>query len=176
MAQYSNFEEFMALNFNPLGNPGPTLPPHPAYATQPPAVHNGTIETGHETLLEPPMPSASTTHPPTFYAPTTGEREGRVHERLVVLERMVQWLYDNQLKLLDSVQKVIANLGKMEQGMRATKATLDKLSEDFNNWMREADGTMDTDTSDGEEGSETDVEEDRYTDALVDGNFLSQLE
>ncbi len=167
----------MALNFNAPSNPGPPLPPPPAYAAQTPAAHSGTVGPGHENLLEHPMPSISTTQPPFFYIPATGERDARVHERLIVLERMVQWLYDNQLKLIDSVQKVLANTGKLEENVTAMRAILDKLSEDFNYWMREADGSMETDTSDGEEGSETAIgEEDLYTDAFVDGNFLSQLE
>ena len=76
--------------------------------------------------------------------------------------------------MIDSVQKAVLNLGKMEESVGATKATIDKLSEDFNCWMSEADGIMEEDTSDSEEGSETEVEdEDRYMDALVDGDFFS---
>ena len=167
----------MALQFNALGNPGPALPPPPTYAAQAPAAHNEAAGAGHETLLETPMSSVSTTQPPVFYGPAIEERDRRAYERLIIVERMVQWLYDNQLKLIDSVQQAISNLGKMEESVRATKATVDKLSEDFNCWMGEADGAMETSTSDGEEGSDTEVEdEDRYTDALVDGDFFSQLE
>ena len=106
MAQYTNFEEFMALQFNALGNPGPALPPPPTYAAQAPAAHNEAAGAGYETLLETPMSSVSTTQPPVFYGPAIEERDRRAYERLIIVERMVQWLYDNQLKLIDSVQHV----------------------------------------------------------------------
>jgi hypothetical protein len=94
IAQYTNFEEFIALYFNALGNPRLTPPPPPTYTAQPPAAHKA-IGVGYETLLEAPMPSISTTQPPAFYGPAIEERNRRAYKRLIIMERMVQWVYDN---------------------------------------------------------------------------------
>ncbi|KAK4107061.1 hypothetical protein N656DRAFT_561529 [Canariomyces notabilis] len=58
-------------------------------------------------------------------------------ERLIALETMMQWIYGNQLKLLEKMDKVMSDIGKVQESLESVKAAINKLSDDFNRWLSE---------------------------------------
>jgi hypothetical protein len=167
MAQYPNFEDFMSLNFNP---------PPPTFAAPFPHTQDIAVGASHEVLQEQPAPQFVATQPPALHT-SAPARDESIYNRLITLEVMIKWLYDNQLKLLDSTQRIISNQDRLEATVNATNVALSKLSDDFSSWMREVEGSeSDTETTYEGDSSESEDEGDRYTDALDPDNFLSQLD
>ena len=145
MAHFPDFEGFLNLDYNTLGNHGQTG------VTLPTAFQPGQA--------------------PFLQAPAGGEN---VSDRLVVIEALVKWIYDNQLKIIEQMDKIMAKIDKVEERVETVKAGIVKFSEDFNYWIREGEGKTNTETT-YEEDSEmsSEDEEDRFTDVIVDGKHLS---
>lgn len=93
-----------------------------------------------------------------------------VPDRLAVLEALVRWIYDNQIKQSEMTKKTISEVKKVAERVEVMKVGIHKFSEDFNYWMREARGNSETDTtytggsdaSSDDEGTLTDDVEDKY--------------
>ena len=126
MAQYPNVEDFLVLNSN-------TITPPPTFAAPPPYGQNMSVGASHEALHEQLVPPFTATQPPAFQTSTTA-RDENMYDRFTTLESMMKWLYENQLKLLESMQRILSNQGKIEETANVTNAALNKLSEDFNSW------------------------------------------
>jgi uncharacterized phage infection (PIP) family protein YhgE len=105
----------------------------PAFQTaQTPVSPISTIGAGHES-----MPSAL----PTAQA-LVSEIE-TYPERLVAIEKMMQWIYGNQLKLLEKMEKVMSDIGNVQERFESMKATINKLSDDYHHWLSETEALVD---------------------------------
>jgi hypothetical protein len=132
MAQYTSFEDFPSLNFNP---------PPPTFAAPPPHAQNTAMGASHEVLHGQPISRFAATQPPAFQT-SAAARDERLYS---ALEGMIHRLYENQLKLLESMQKILSNQAKLEETANATSAAVSKPSEDFNSWVGEMERSVDTD-------------------------------
>jgi hypothetical protein len=48
---------------------------------------------------------------------------------------MMKWVYENQVKLLEKMEKIMADIGKTQKELGPIKTSINNFSEDFNCWI-----------------------------------------
>jgi hypothetical protein len=150
-------------NYNAPGTHWPTQ--SPAYTSAPTAVSkNPTVAATYEGhLLSFPI------------AQTQAQMPAADHEtllrRLLGLEISMQWMIENQHKLLEKMERIMSSQAnaekRTEKRMVSLESSVLKFSETFNDWKDIAGHEVDIDSC-----NECDCEEDRYTGATVDDRDL----
>jgi flagellin-like hook-associated protein FlgL len=141
-----------------------TLPPTQTCGPQP------ALAAGYRSVVEEsppvfqtisPVSTTSACHESTLFTSSRArapaiEIEAQL-ERLIALETMMQWIYRNQLKVLEKMDEVMSDIGNVQEGLESVKAAINKLSDGFNRWLSDV-GCGITD---------------RLTNSVVNGNFLA---
>ena len=151
MSQYPNFEHFPNLNYAPVSYK-PTPPPAylPAAST---AGHRG--PDGGFCLF----PITHTSLPQTEVT----SNHKTLHEQLLILQDTMKWAVKNQHEVLEKMEAIMSNQARAEESLKALGTSLVRLSEDFENWKREAGSEAGSSRCDACEG-----DGERYTGAVVD--------
>ena len=155
MSQYHKIEHFPNLSYTP-GSYKPTPPP----AYLPPVSTAGLRGLDGGLSL---FPIAHTSLPQTEVT----SNHGTLHERLLILQDTMKWVVKNQHEVLRKMEAIMSNQARAEESLKALGASLARLSDNFENWKREAGSEAGSSCCDTCEGKG-----ERYTDAVVDHRYL----
>jgi hypothetical protein len=169
MSQYPGFE-----GFRHIVNYDPNMPTPPAaFLTAPPAVskHLATTAAAGYRSFEQALPSSSIPPRPVSQPSADKDSALTLHERLLVVQDAMQWMIRNQHQLLERLDAVLRKQERLERGQEAAKASVAKLSETVHDFKHKVGSEVDMSACD-ECADEEDQYKDRYTDAIVDNDYL----